>query len=95
MCSSDLNAWPSVGRAGFIFDNLIAAGKAKSMVVVMPAGHTRASGFGPRPSEGSRPPVDEFVQDFVNDVMPYAETHYRIYANRQHRAIAGLSMGGG
>ena len=83
------DSWTSVGRAGFILDNLIAAGKAKPMVVVMPAGHTGSFTF------GRRSPVDEFVQDFVNDIMPYAETHYRVYADRQHRAIAGLSMGGG
>ena len=65
----------------------------------MPAGHTRAFGFGPRAgmstnSPAGRPPVDEFVQDFLNDIMPYVETRYRIHADRQHRAIAGLSMGG-
>jgi enterochelin esterase-like enzyme len=83
------DSWTSVGRAGFILDNLIAAGKAKPMVVVMPAGHTGSFTF------GRRSPVDEFVEDFVNDIMPYAETHYRVYTDRQHRAIAGLSMGGG
>ena len=92
-------AWTSVGRAGFILDNLIAAKKAKPMVVVMPAGHTRASGFGARasaPADGApvRPPVDEFGQDFLTDIMPYAEKHYRVYTDRKHRAIAGLSMGG-
>ena len=92
-------AWTSVGRAGFILDNLIAAGKAKPMVVVMPAGHTRASGFAPRggaPADGApaRPPVDEFVQDFMNDLLPYAEKNYRVYTDGKHRAIAGLSMGG-
>ncbi len=88
-------AWTSVGRAGFILDNLIAAHKARPMVVVMPAGHTRSFGFGTRVGAPSRPPVDEFVQDFTNDIMPYVETHYRVYTDRQHRAIAGLSMGGG
>ncbi|MGO8674730.1 MAG: alpha/beta hydrolase-fold protein [Limisphaerales bacterium] len=92
-------AWTSVGRAGFILDNLIAAGKAKPMVVAMPAGHTRASGFGPPPAASTnnaagRPPADEFVEDFLNDIMPYVEGHYRVHADRQHRAIAGLSMGG-
>ena len=82
------DSWTSVGRAGFILDNLIAAGKAKPMVVVMPAGHTGPFTF------GRRLPIDEFVTDFVQDIMPYAETHYRVYADRQHRAIAGLSMGG-
>jgi enterochelin esterase-like enzyme len=84
------DAWTSVGRAGFILDNLIAAGKTKPMVVVMPAGHTRASGFG----GGGRGAPDEFVQDFVNDIAPYVEKHYRIYTDRSHQAIAGLSMGG-
>jgi enterochelin esterase-like enzyme len=87
------DSWTSVGRAGFILDNLIAAGKAKPMIVAMPAGHTSAFGFGAR--GGSRPAVDEFVQDFNNDIMPYVEKNYRVIADRAHRAIAGLSMGGG
>jgi enterochelin esterase-like enzyme len=88
------DSWTSVGRAGFILDNLIAAGKAKPMVVVMPAGHTGPFGFRP-PSGASRPPTDEFLSDFVNDIMPYAEKHYRVHTDRAHRAMAGLSMGGG
>jgi enterochelin esterase-like enzyme len=88
------DSWTSVGRAGFILDNLIAAGKAKPMVVVMPAGHTSAFMFRPRSAGASRPPTDEFVSDFLNDIMPYAEKNYRVYTDRQHRAIAGLSMGG-
>ena len=79
-------AWTTVGRAGFIFDNLIAAGKARPMVVAMPAGHTSAV-RGPNST-------DEFVKDFVNDVMPYVEKTYRVNAVRASRAIAGLSMGG-
>ncbi len=81
-------AWTSVGRAGFILDNLIAAKKAKPMVVVMPAGHTRM--------DNSRLPgvADEFVQDFHSDIMPYVEQHYRVLTDRSNRAIAGLSMGG-
>lgn len=90
------DSWSSVGRAGFILDNLIAAKKATPMVVVMPAGHTRSFSFGAREGgTGSRPPVDEFVQDFVNDIMPCVENRFRVYADRQHRAMAGLSMGGG
>ena len=83
-------SWTSVGRAGFILDNLIAAKKAKPMIVVMPAGHT---GRGPGNAIG-RVATDEFVEDFVQDVMPYVGKHYRIVADRAHRAIAGLSMGG-
>ncbi len=84
------DCWTSVGRAGFIFDNLIAAKKAKPIVVVMPAGHTSRTQGG-RGGAGSS---DEFVQDFLNDILPYAESHYRVYNDKPHRAIAGLSMGG-
>ena len=82
------DSWTSVGRAGFILDNLIAAGKAKPMLVVMPAGHTAPGGY--RPSNAG----DEFSRDFLGDVLPYVETHYRVRTDRAHRAIAGLSMGG-
>ncbi len=82
------DSWSSVGRAGFILDNLIASGKAKPMIIVMPAGHTRA-GFARTPSANQ-----EFPDDFTKDIMPYVEHHYRIINDRAHRAIAGLSMGG-
>jgi enterochelin esterase-like enzyme len=87
------DAWTSVGRAGFIMDNLIAAGRARPMVVAMPAGHTGPFGFGPR-GGGQAPRVDEFVEDFTRDLKPYVESHYRVIADRGHRALAGLSMGG-
>jgi enterochelin esterase-like enzyme len=90
------DSWTSVGRANFILDNLIASGKAKPMIVVMPAGHTNAGGGGRGAAQaGGPPPRDEFGEDFVKDVMPYVEKHYRVIADRAHRAIAGLSMGGG
>ena len=82
------HGWPSVGRAGFILDNLIAARKAKPMIVVMPAGHTTRGGFR-MPGQ-----ADEFAKDFTADIMPYVETHYRTMNDRAHRAMAGLSMGG-
>jgi enterochelin esterase-like enzyme len=96
------DSWTSVGRAGFILDNLIAAGKAKPMIVVMPAGHVngagKALGSPPAPAAPVITPVgqpDPFAQDFVTDLMPYIEKHYRVLTDRQSRAIAGLSMGGG
>ncbi|MBN1895188.1 esterase [bacterium] len=89
------DSWTSVGRAGFILDNLIADKKAVPMVVVMPAGHTGPFRFGPPSGESERPARDEFIEDFLNDIMPYAESHYRVYTDRAHRAMAGLSMGGG
>jgi enterochelin esterase-like enzyme len=94
------DSWTSVGRAGFIMDNLIAAKKIKPMIVAMPAGHTTAGGRGPAPAGPAAggapqaPPRDEFTDDFVTDIMPYVEKNYRVLADRPHRAIAGLSMGG-
>ena len=79
-----------MGRAGFILDNLIAAGQAKPMLVVMPAGHTSAFRAG-----GPRPASDEFTEDFMTDILPLIEQRYRVYTDRQSRALAGLSMGGG
>ncbi len=81
------DSWSSVGRAGFIFDNLIADGKARPMVVVMPHGHTGPFRFGM--SLGG-----EFEPEFVTDIMPQMERRYRVFGDRKHRAIAGLSMGG-
>lgn len=75
---SDL-AWPTVGRAGFIMDNLLAEGKVKEMILVMPDGG-----------------IDTklFVKDFINDLIPYVETNYNVIQDADHRALAGLSMGG-
>jgi enterochelin esterase-like enzyme len=84
------DSWTSVGRAGFILDNLIADKKAKPMIIVMPAGHAGAFRMG-----GPRPAVDEFAQDFLNDILPLIEKNYRVYTDRKSRALAGLSMGGG
>ncbi len=91
-------AWTSVGRAGIILDNLIAARKAQPMIVVMPAGHTN----GPAPGMGGPAPAltippgqpDEFAQDFTMAIRPYIEKQYRVRTGRENRAIAGLSMGG-
>jgi enterochelin esterase-like enzyme len=89
------DSWTSVGRAGFILDNLIATHRAKPMVVVMPAGHTSRDPFANR-AAGARTPDfnDDFVREFENDIMPMVETRYRVYTDRGHRALAGLSMGG-
>lgn len=90
------DAWTSVGRAAFIFDNLIAAKKAKAMIVVMPAGHQPGIPFGAPPSgpPSTTPTVNPFTNEFITDMLPYVEKHYRTINDRQHRAIAGLSMGG-
>jgi enterochelin esterase family protein len=83
------DAWTSEGHANIVLDNLIAAGKAKPMIIVMSAGHvTRIAG-----GRGTNT-QDQFAADFLQDIVPYVEKHYRVIADRQHRAIAGLSMGG-
>lgn len=82
------DSWSTVGRSGFILDNLIAEGKAKPMIVVMPDGHT-----GPF-TMGQDMRMDEFINDFENSIRPHVEQHYRVYTDRDHRAMAGLSMGG-
>ncbi len=87
------DSWSTVGRAGFILDNLIAEKRAKPMIVVMPAGHTSTS-FGMGAGRGASSMVDEFGQDFEKDVVPYVEGHYRVLPEARNRAIAGLSMGG-
>ncbi len=86
------DSWTSVGRAGFILDNLIAAKKARPMIVVMPAVHTSAR-FSPG-GRGMNSAPDEFGEDFLRDIMPYVEKNYRVLVGGEHRAIAGLSMGG-
>ena len=83
------DSWSTVGRAGFIVDNLIAGGTAKPMIVVMPDGHT--SRFG---GTGGGLNTADFVKEFNADIKPYVESTYRIRKGRASTAIAGLSMGG-
>jgi enterochelin esterase family protein len=88
--------WVAIGRANFILDNLIAAGKAKPMIVVMPYGRARQDVYlGPTPPPSQPPDPKAFENDLLKDVMPFAEKLYRISAQPADRAIAGLSMGGG
>jgi enterochelin esterase family protein len=87
------DSWSTVGRAGFIIDNLIASGAAKPMIVVMPDGHT--SRFAPAARGGPASlNMEDFVREFNADIKPYVEGHYRVLTDRRSTAIAGLSMGG-
>ena len=85
------DSWVTVGRAGAILDNLIAAGKAAPMLIVMPAGHL-STDFRLTPSV--RMGHDAFNDDLTKVVLSFIDAHYRTIADRDHRAIAGLSMGG-
>jgi enterochelin esterase-like enzyme len=84
------DSWSTVGRAGFILDNLIAAGDAVPMIVVMPHGHQPAQNG--QPQAGMQ--LTEFADEFATDIKPYIEDNYRVRDGRGDTAIAGLSMGG-
>lgn len=90
------NGWVKIGRANFILDNLIAEGKAKSMIVVMPYGRARQDVYlGPAPPPAQPADPKAFENDLLKDVVPFVEKFYRISGKPADRAIAGLSMGGG
>jgi enterochelin esterase family protein len=95
-----------VGRTNFILDNLIAEGKAKPMIVVMPYGNPLAriaeQTGKPRPADPtSRDGVDAraraklFETDLLSHIIPYVEQNYRTHRDRNNRAIGGFSRGGG
>lgn len=81
-------SWPGVGAAGLILDNLMAEGKMEPMVVVMPNGTIEVPG-GDMMAE-----VPLFAKDMVTSIIPFIEDNYRVYDDQEHRAMAGLSMGG-
>jgi enterochelin esterase-like enzyme len=100
----DEAAWPEMGVANVILDNLIAAGKARPMIVVMPNAYWNELASldlaGPRtaPPPGVGSGNTEFApheRAIVNDIVPFVERHYRTLPGRENRAIAGLSMGSG
>ena len=96
--SDDASAWTAVGRAHVIFDNLIAQGKVKPMIVVMPLGYGAPEivrpGAGLRDASLRQRNYDRFRDALLNEVQPQVEKAYRISKDRNSRAIAGLSMGG-
>jgi enterochelin esterase-like enzyme len=106
----DETQWTILGDTHVIMDNLIAAGKIKPMIVVMPnanwndlaaldAGGVRATagppGAGGAPPAGGGTNYDRAEQEIVGDIIPFVEKYYRALTGRDNRAITGLSMGGG
>jgi enterochelin esterase-like enzyme len=75
--------WFKVGRANFIADNLIAQGKAKPMIIVMPYGNVRPA------------PMPDFTKDVIYDIIPFIEANYPVLTDSKSRAVAGFSVGGG
>jgi enterochelin esterase-like enzyme len=96
----DERGWTAQGRANFVLDNLIAAGKTKPMIVVMDNGYATKPTPPPAPTEGGTRPAAPrfdfrgFEEVFLNELIPKVDATYRTVADRDHRAMAGLSMGG-
>jgi enterochelin esterase family protein len=89
-------SWTKQGRANLILDNLIAAGKAKPMIVVMDTGYATKPGATPVQGATGTPQVPNAFEDvIINDLMPTIDADYRTMPDRDNRAMAGLSMGGG
>jgi len=93
----DDKEWLNGGHPEVILDNLYAEGKVEPMIVIMPNGRAMkndsATGniFAPDKVQA----FATFEKDLLNDLIPYVQKHYPVYTDRDHRAIAGLSMGGG
>jgi enterochelin esterase-like enzyme len=87
--NADENAWYRLGRANLILDNLLAAGKIQPFIVVMPFG------YGVPPNGPQTDNTAKFGKDLIDDVIPFIQSNYRVFTDRERRAIVGLSMGGG
>jgi enterochelin esterase-like enzyme len=86
--------WVVHGKAHWILDNLLAQKKAKPMVMLMINGHPYSGP--PRDKSDKRlPDMEAFKKELLEDAIPLVEANYRVEKDREHRAIAGLSMGGG
>jgi len=97
------HGWPQQGKTGLIMDNLIAAGLAEEFIIVMDNGAWAR----PRPAAGEQPQArpqggrpgmpsnwaDGFKNTLINDIIPMVDSRYRTIADKEHRAMAGLSMG--
>lgn len=97
----DEDAWSSMGRAVQIMDNMIAAGKAKPMILVMTNGNANQAAasidYATAPVQGGTGGLSTtglFEKSIIDDVIPFIDKNYRTLTDRQNRAIAGLSMGG-
>ncbi len=95
----DEDAWSTMGRACQIMDNLIEKKLARPMIVVMTNGNGNESAsrndVSVDPGRGTTlSTLEKFEESIIKDVIPYIDQNYMVYTDRQHRAIAGLSMGG-
>ncbi|HVK07203.1 MAG TPA: alpha/beta hydrolase-fold protein [Gemmataceae bacterium] len=92
------SGWSTVGRVGFILDNLIAAKRARPMIVVMPNGSLPRPAVAPGAKLNPKEMAafqERFTNELLTDVVPQVEKHFRVKPGPENRALAGLSMGGG
>ncbi|MEO6979004.1 MAG: alpha/beta hydrolase-fold protein, partial [Mucilaginibacter sp.] len=88
----DETAWSNQGHANLIMDNLIAGGKIKPFIIVMTYGMTNDVKIGPGALRNFK--IDAFQTVLTDELIPYVDANFRTYADKAHRAMAGLSMGG-
>ncbi|MBN8246336.1 MAG: esterase family protein, partial [Verrucomicrobia bacterium] len=86
------DSWTTVGRAGFILDNLIAAGKAAPMILVADTGYAAFPGANTATNRSAA--TAAFADVMLQELIPGIDAAFRTRAGREHRAMAGLSMGG-
>jgi enterochelin esterase-like enzyme len=91
----DETEWQRFAHPNFLLDNLLAEGKVTPMIVVMPNGRAQKNDRAEGNVMRSAPAFAAFEQDLLKDVIPAIEARYTVQADREHRALAGLSMGGG
>ena len=91
----DETEWQRFAAPDILLDNLIAQGKAVPMIVVMPNGRAQKNDRAEGNVMAAAPAFAVFEKDLLEDVIPAIEARYSVHSDRQHRAIAGLSMGGG
>jgi enterochelin esterase-like enzyme len=91
----DETEWQRFARPNVVLDNLLAEGKITPMIVVMPNGRAQKNDRAEVNVFASAPAFAAFEQDLFRDVIPTIEARYSVQADREHRALAGLSMGGG
>jgi enterochelin esterase-like enzyme len=91
----DETEWQRFAKPNFLLDNLLAEGKVAPMIVIMPNGRAQKNDRPEGNVFASAPAFAAFEQDLFKDVIPTIESRYSVQADREHRALAGLSMGGG
>jgi enterochelin esterase-like enzyme len=91
----DETEWERFAKPDLLLDNLLAEGKAVPMILVMPNGRAQKNDRAEGDVFATAPAFAAFEQDLLQDVIPAIEARYSVQADREHRALAGLSMGGG